>query len=182
MNMKDELTAMINRIRNRRIYRRLDIAILRAIPDADLEMAIVDYVGTKLKDNYDRDVEIVGALAAGVRATYLTWVVVAEVQNGGFNQYYFNTDGKFASEAVIGFEYFGARELAALMMEANSIRASEAAEMAKYKEQGTWQAFEESYKRTDLNHLDARLYELYKSLSPMRIARIREMPEEFAGE
>ncbi len=57
-----------------------------------------------------------------------------------------HTQDKFASEAVEAFEYFGATEHAALMREANAIRAGEAAFLKKYKDQGTMEAFSESYK------------------------------------
>ena len=48
-----------------------------------MEQAIIDYVESKLDGHYDQEVEIVRGLSPGVRATYLTWVVEAEVNNGG---------------------------------------------------------------------------------------------------
>jgi hypothetical protein len=168
--------------RNRRIYARLDLDTLRSIADAEVEQAIVDYVVTKIRGNSEREIEIVRALRVGVRATYLTRIVEGEVCNGGFNQYYFNPSGKFASDAVGAFEYFGARELAVLMAAANAVRASEAGDMAEFEKRGTWEAFAESYDRTRLGDLDGRFYGLCKNLSSMRIARIREIPEDFLGE
>jgi hypothetical protein len=148
--------------------------------DAEVEQAIIDYVIGKLDGHYDEEAEIVGDLPPGIRATYLTWIVEAEVNNGGFNQYYFNTDGRFASEAVDAFEYFGATQHASLMKEANAVRASEAEEMAQFK--GSLEAFSESYEHTKLGPLDDRFYGLTENLSQLRIARIRQMPEQFAGE
>jgi hypothetical protein len=109
-------------------------------------------------------------------------MVEAEVNNGGFNQYYFNTDGKFATEAVRAFEYFGASEHAALLREANLARAAEADELAKFKDKGTLEAFSESYEHSQLGPLDDRFYKLSENLSRLRIARIRQMPEHFSGE
>jgi len=177
-----DIAASLESFANRKIHTRLDPSILRSIPDTDVELTIVDYVGSKLDGQYEREVEVVSSLSPGVRATYLTWIVEGEVNNGGFNQYYFNTDGKFASEAVSAFEYFGATEHAALMREANSIRALEAAEMAKFKERGTLEAFSESYEHSELGPLDDRFYELSENLSQLRIQRIRQMPEEFSGD
>ena len=161
---------------------RLDPAVLRMLPDADVEQAVVDYVVSKLEGKEDHEAEIVAGLPVGVRATWLTWIVEGEVNNGGFNQYYFNTDGEFASDAVTAFEYFGAKEHAALMKEANAVRAAEAAEMAKFKAQGTLAAFSESYKHSRLGPLDSNFYKLTENLSQLRIARIRQKPDEFAGE
>ena len=105
----------------------------------------------------------------------------AEVNNGGFNQYYFNTDGRFASKAVEAFEYFGATKHAALMREANAVRSSEAAAMAVFKGRGSLEAFPESYEHTQLGPLDDRFHHLAESLSE-QVNRIREMPEQFSGE
>ena len=71
---------------------------------------------------------------------------------------------------------------AALMREANEVRASESAKMAKFKERGSLEAFSESYEHTKLGPLDDRFYGLTENLSQLRIARIRQMPEQFSGE
>jgi hypothetical protein len=177
----NDIAASIEAFENRKTYTKLDPATLRSISDAEVEQAIIDYASSKLEGNYDRETEIVRELPAGIRATYLTWIVEAEVNNGGFNQYYYNSDGRFASEAVAAFEYFGAQEHAALMREANAVRAREAAEMAKFKEKGTLEAFSESYEETKLGPLDDRFYKLTENLSQLRIARIRQSPEQFSG-
>lgn len=180
--LDEEIAASLEAFSNRKIYEQLDPPILRSVADADVEQTIIDYVISKLDGRYDEELEIVGRLSPGVRATYLTWIVEAEVNNGGFNQYYFNTDGKFAAEAVDAFEYFGATQHAALMREANEVSASEAAEMEKFKERGSLEAFSESYEHTKLGPLDDRFYRLTENLSQLRIARIRQMPEQFTGE
>jgi hypothetical protein len=166
---------------DQRIYKELDIQTLRSIPDADLERAIADYVWYKIYD-YDRAAEVVHGLSPGARAMYMTWVVEGQVNNGGFNQYYYNTDGQFASEAVEAFEYFGATEHAALMREANALRLEEADLMQKFKDEGTLQAFAESYKYSKLRPLDERFLKLTENLSQLRIARVRQSPDQFIGE
>lgn len=181
-DLDNDIAASLDAFANRRIYTSIDAPTLRQIADADLEQAVVDYVLTKLEDNYDKEVEIVEGLSPGSRALYLTWIVEAEVNNGGFNQYYFNSDGRFATEAVGAFEYFGATQHAQLMREANAVRAEEAADMAKFKDAGTLEAFSESYEHTKLNALDDRFFQLEDDLSALRIARIREMPEQFRGQ
>jgi hypothetical protein len=54
-------------------------------------------------------------LPPGVRAVYATWEVEAQVGNGGFDQYFENTDGALADEAVLAFRLFGASGLADLV-------------------------------------------------------------------
>jgi hypothetical protein len=181
-SVNPKITAALDAFANRRIYKRLDKAVLASIADSDLEMAIVDYASAKLKGHYEQEQAIIAQLPLGVRALYHTWTVEGEVKNGGFNQYYYNTEDKFASDAVGAFEYFGASEHAALMREANAIRAGEAAALKQYKDKGTIEAFSESYEHSKLGPLDKRFYKLGENLSQLRIARIRATPEQFTGE
>ena len=179
--MDPDIVASLEAFRNRKIHTKLDPATLRSIPDSEVEQAVLDYAYSKVENNYQRELEIVRSFPPGVRAHYITWIVEAEVNNGGFNQYYFNTDEKFAAEAVTAFEYFGASEHAALMREANNVRAAEAREMDRFKDEGTLEAFSESYKHSKLGPLDDRFYKLSENLSQLRIARIRESPDQFSG-
>lgn len=181
-SMDKDIAASIEAFANRKIYAKLDPATLRSIPNADLEQAVIDYVFSKLEKDFAEEAQVVRELSPGLRAMYLTWIVEAEVNNGGFNQYYWNTEEKFASDAVTAFEYFGASEHAALMRDANVVHATEEAEMAKFKEQGSLEAFSESYEHTKLEPLDDRFFQLSENLSRLRIARIRQMPEQFSGE
>src|SRR5258706_9459045 len=121
------------------------------------------------------------SLAAGIRALYRTWVVDTEVDNVGFNQYYSSTDGVFASEAVAAFEYFGATEHAKLLNEANEFRAQELMEKALLNSADTSESLPESYEHAKLGPLDDRYYNLAENLSQLRVARIRQTPEQFTG-
>jgi hypothetical protein len=49
---------------------------------------------------------ILAGYPPGVRALYVTWEVEAEVNNGGFHQYYWNTGDRYSEQAVDGFEFF----------------------------------------------------------------------------
>jgi len=180
--MDPKIAASLDAFAHRRIYKHLDKSILSTIPDSDLEQAVVDYAITKIDGHYDNEAVIVAKLPKGSRALYLTWTVEAEVNNGGFNQYYYNTNDQFAADAVGAFEYFGAIEHATLMREANAVRAAEAPALKKYKDQGTIEAFSESYQHSRLEPLDDRFYGLRENLSQLRIARIRAVPEDFSGE
>lgn len=54
------------------------------------------------------------AVAVGV------WLLDAQVNNGGFDQYYFNTGGKLARATVNALRQIGARETASLLEAANA--------------------------------------------------------------
>jgi hypothetical protein len=166
---------------HRKTYPTLDPAILAQIPDDKLEQAVFDYAALKLKGHEEDPAATVAALPAGVRALYLTWTVEAEVNNGGFNQYYWNGGERFADEAAGSFEFFSAPRHAALMREANVVRSRESGAMSKFQERGTIEAFSESYKETRMGPLDGRFYKLDENLSALRIAKIRSEPALFSG-
>jgi hypothetical protein len=177
----DSIKKLLDEFQNRQIHRHLDPSILATIPNDKVELAIIDYVDAKLDGRYENAAEVLSTLPAGVRAMYVTWGVEAEVNNGGFNQYYWNSAGQFANDAVAAFEFFSAHEHAQLMQEANAIRAEEEAEIDKFKEEATIEAFSESYKVSKLGPLDDRFYKLDENLSALRIAKIRSEPDLFSG-
>jgi len=176
-----KIAASIEAFKNRPIYRELTPAVLASIPDDKLEQAVIDYASHKIGDDYERERRIVGSLPPGVRALYITWWVEAEVNNGGFNQYYWNSAGQFSADAVGAFEFFAASKHAALMRDANKIQALEADRMKQFKERGTIDAFSESYRETQLGPLDDRFYGIDEDLSALRVARIRSSPQLFSG-
>ena len=183
-DMEQALKESFEAFHNRTIYSQLDVATLQAIEDDDLDQAIADYVAIKLEGANTPQLEaaVIQALPVGIRAAYLSSVVEGQVNNGGFNQYYFNTDGLFATDAVAAFEYFGASQLADLMREANAVRAEEAQHMRQFKDRATLEAFSESYQHTKLAPLDDRFYELTEEFAALRLARMRQRPEDFVGD
>ena len=112
----------------------------------------------------------------------MTWGVEAEVNNGGFNQYYWNPSGQLAGQAVDAFKFFSAHKHAELMREANKIHAAEKESIRKLKDKGTSEAFSESYDVTKLGPLDDRFYKIDENLSALRIAKIRSSPALFTTE
>jgi hypothetical protein len=179
--LDDAIARSTDEFNRRPIYRSLNPEILARIDDNDLELAVVDYVATKLEGRYEQEREITAAFPLGIRALWLTWVVEAEVNNGGFNQYYWNTDDRYAVEAVDAFRFFSAMEHASLMEEANRVRDLERCTIQKFRDRNTAEAFSESYKVSALGSLDERFYSLKENLSALRIARIRSTPELFSG-
>lgn len=180
-SMDAELSKSMQDFNNRTRYRVLDIPTLKAIPDEKVEQAVMDYVDYKIGGNYSHESAIVDALSPGVRALYVTWLLEAEVNNGGFNQYFWNSAGQFAHLAPESLDFFGAMEHAALMREAISVRTAEAQTMSEFKRQGTLEAFSASYKHTKLNTLDEKFFQMKEKITPLRIAKIRSHPEMFLG-
>lgn len=175
------IAASMEAFKSRTIHEKLTPEMLASIADDAVEQAVIDYVSAKIGDDYDHEIQIVSKLPIGAQALYITWWVEAEVNNGGFNQYYWNSAGQFADQAAEAFEFFSAHEHAALMREANSVHAMEAEKIKKYKDLGTMEAFSDSYKESKLGPVDDRFMEMKENLSALRIAKIRSSPEFFSG-
>jgi len=77
---------------------KMDPPNLASIADDQVEYAILDYVYARIKGH--EEAEVLATMPAGIRALYVTSGVEDEVNNGGFNQYYWNSTGKFADQAV----------------------------------------------------------------------------------
>jgi len=118
-------------------------------------------------------------LSKGFIAVYVTFWVEAEVNNGGFNQYFWNSSGQFGLEAIEGFREIGAAACADLMSRAVATAVAEFPEMQKHYERGTLDAFRESYEHTQLDELDTEFYALGEGLSDLRIKYIRSHPHLF---
>ena len=177
----DELSASIYAFMNRRRYADFDRATLASISNDDLELAIQDYVYARIGDDSANEDARLAELSPGFRAVFTTLCVEAEVRNGGFNQYFWNSEGKLADLAVEGFRHIGAPEYADLMKRAIATWRDENDVIEPFREVGTIEAFSESYEHSKLGDLDHEFYELVKvsDLSHLRIAFIRTHEHEF---
>ena len=102
-------------------YKQLTRAVLEQEPDSSLEWAVMQHVAWTIKQDYDHEREIGSRLSPGLQTGYATYGAEAEVDNGGFNQYFFNSKGRLADIAVVGFRNLGALEHERLMREAIAV-------------------------------------------------------------
>ena len=75
----------------------------------DFVMAMMEHL-----DNKTRYGEDLTALSAAERIFYITQTLEAEVNNGGFSQFFYNSSGEFSGELVSAFTAIGAPATAAL--------------------------------------------------------------------
>ncbi len=129
--------------------------MISAVPDDEVEFHIVQRVSEAMGAGYEPG--RVRQLPAGVRMVYSTWELEADVNNGGFDQYFANTDGALIDEAITGFRLIGANRTAALVERARSARGDRAA----------------------LDALDGEFYELGEPVQDLRTRYIRGHPEAF---
>lgn len=125
--------SFMTRWENRPRYPVLTREILRSLDDYDLADAVFDYVSLKIEGSKDSDFTVVSQMPLGFQAVYSTWWVHAEVNNGGFHQYFYNQGINWAFMALEGYKLFGSTELASLMARAIEIYLEEEQEQLNYQ-------------------------------------------------
>ena len=170
---------------NRPVYENLDLNILNSIHDDYLEQTIIDNIFCKLDTNsssYEENYSIITALSNGRQAIFATWGLEAEVNNGGFNQYFFNSfsSGQYAEEARDGFRLIGAEKHANLTQRAIDTYMKNI-EYYKQFNDGTLESFNKSYENDPLEKIDKEFFTLksLENLSKLRISYIRKHIDEF---
>jgi hypothetical protein len=118
-------------------------------------------IGDTIKDT-QKVHDVLKSLSPGLRMVYHVVGVDMQVQNGGFNQYFWN-QGRHALEALEGFALLGAYQYAQIMMAAITQFVDEKPDLAKLYEQGTREAFSKSYQQTKLGDVDHLYYEANKA-------------------
>jgi len=99
-------------------FRRLTPELLASLSADEVADAIIQHVHHRVAGAWGREAPIIRSLPPGVRAIYTTWLVDAEVNAGGFHQYFFNSSGQYAGDALAGYELLGAEDYAAIMRSA----------------------------------------------------------------
>jgi hypothetical protein len=158
---------------------RVSKAELAKLPDNQLEKAVIDQVLLAIGQRFDREAEIVAEQPEGAQMVYATHYLEAEVMNGGFNQYLWNTDAKLAGLALRGYETFGAKGQAEVLKKAIALFPKERERLKSFQQRDTREAFAESYEKSPLDPLDTAFYDIDEkdSPSPRRIRFIRQNPE-----
>lgn len=77
-------------------------------------------IATRLQETAERDPE---SLTPAERTFLAVWELEAEVNNGGFDQYYFNSAGDRAREAAAALLAIRAEKAAAIVERANAVFA-----------------------------------------------------------
>ena len=134
---------------NRPVYSTLTASILDSISDEMLEQTIIDNILRKIETtkSYEKQFKIIKSLSRkGRQAIFATWTLEAEVNNGGFNQYFFNlaTSGQYAEEARDGFILISANKHADLTQRAIDVILKNAKTLSKFND-GTLESFSKSY-------------------------------------
>lgn len=158
----------------------LTIEKIDKLADRDLLFEVFKNVAERYTGQTHKKKEIISKLTQEQQIFYALTVLEMEVNNGGFNQYYYNQGDEFADRAVDGFKTIGAEKFAELVTKANNIYRQEKKKITD-KQDGSLQGFSESYKDNPLNDLDKEFYNLYKeeSLTKLTADFVRKNKDKF---
>jgi hypothetical protein len=160
----------------------LNEEILAGIPDIDLEQAILDYVWLRIGDDWDHEPEILAGLAPGIRAVYASHRLDAEVGNGGLSQFFSNSSGRLAYQALAGLRLIGADEHARILEKAVALEKERGTPYSRFPDTGAPEEVDEDHDYADYAELDDQFFATGQDLSQLRIGFIRAHPELLVGE
>lgn len=178
--MEEQLANSVEAFKNRPIYTELTEQIIDTTSDENLLQVVFDNLSEKQPADYEKEYEIVMSWNKSRQAIYMIWTLEAEVNNGGYNQFYFNSSGQFYKHLPEALRLVGANKFADLTKRANDTFEKENAKITQHQD-GTIEGFSKSYNDNPLNKYDDAFHDLYKTenLQQIQVDFIRKYISEF---
>ncbi len=155
------------------------------LKDADLEQAAYDRTAAKVNADPQQEQRLFAALNTSQKMVLATYGCEAEVNNGGFHQYFWNSEGRHAQAALDGYRLIGASRHAALVKRAIATARAEEARMNRLRagagKDDFDKRFAESEEHSALNALDDPFYkaEAAEPVTALRASYIRKHIRDF---
>lgn len=178
--MEDQLGNSIEAFKNRPNCKELTKEIIDTTSDENLLQVVFDNLLEKLPTDYEKEYETVMSWNRSRQAIYMIWALEAEVNNGGYNQFYFNSSGQFYKHLPGALKLVGAPKIADLTKRANDIFEKENPKITQHHD-GTLEGLSKSYVDNPLNRFDDEFYDLYdiENLEQIQVDFIRKNKMEF---
>jgi hypothetical protein len=176
----EQMSKSIEDFKNRPIHKKLSEQILDTTSEDNLLQVVFDNLSSKQPTDYKKEYETVLSWNKSRQAIYMIWVLEAEVNNGGYNQFYFNSSGQFYKQLPDALKLVGANKFADLTKRANDTFEKENPKITQHQD-GTIEGFSKSYDDNPLNKFDDEFYDLYKTenLQQLQVTFIRKHKTEF---
>ena len=153
------------------------------IIDENLWATVFEKIYDGLPEKY---YEVVMQIETACQAVLQIWWLVGEVENGGFDQYYFNTDGKWAMNEC---EYLlptllklvGADTLADICQRANRVLNENADKVTESFSKANFEKFDFSWESHMFDSFDEEFYENTYNLEELMIQFIRKNKQSFVS-
>lgn len=178
--MEEQIANSIDSFKNRPVHKELTEQIIDTTSDENLLQVVFDNLSEKQPADYEKEFGTVMSWNKSRQAIYMIWALEAEVNNGGFNQFYFNSSGQFYRHLPDALKLVGAIKFADLTKRANDTFEKENPKITQHQD-GTLEGFSKSYDDNPLNKFDDEFYDLYKTenLQQLQVDFIRKNKKEF---
>lgn len=178
--IEEQLDNSVEAFKNRPIHKELTEQIIDTTSDDNLLQIVFDNLLQKQPTDFEKEYEIVMSWNKPRQAIYMIWLLEAEVNNGGFNQYYFNSSRKFYKHLPEMLKLVGANKFSDLTQRANNTFEKENQKITQHQD-GTIEGFSKSYEDNPLNKFDNEFYELYniENLQQLQTEYIKMNKTEF---
>jgi hypothetical protein len=136
------------------------------------------------KSRMDRIFERIGthgfeSLTQSERSAFALQWLYREVNNGGFNQFFFNDAGRLAGDALRGMEFLGVRDAAGILRRAMSVFPGGVVPVDQSERREFLCDSLTDEQEALLEQLDAEFYSASEPVSDLLRAYIEQHPEEF---
>jgi hypothetical protein len=177
---EEQLIQSVESFKNRPIYKELTEQTIDSASYDDLLQIVFDNLSQKQSADYENEFETVMGWNKSKQAVYIIWTLETEVNNGGYNQFYFNSSGQFYKYLPDALKLVGANKFSDLMKRANNTFEKENPKITQHQD-GTLEGFSKSYEDNPLNSFDDEFFNLYKieNLQQIQVDFIRNHKAEF---
>jgi hypothetical protein len=110
---------------------------------------------------------------------YMMLKLDGEVVNGGFHQFFWNSEGKYDQATDEALAYFGATEFREIFKRAIACAKEYRVVETKRRSENTWEDFTAGYKTIPWDALDEAYYQASPTLFQNVARHLREHPNEF---
>jgi hypothetical protein len=157
-----------------------DLRIERpAAEGVDLLQAIVTGLESQMGDDLENEADVLGVATPGQRAVYaLDWTTL-EVNNGGWHQFFWNSSGALADEAIAGAELIGAHENAAILRQAAAVFPRGRVPEDRAERQRILDSLSDAETEDAFGPLEERWYARDPELERLMVAYVEAHPDEF---
>jgi Domain of unknown function (DUF4375) len=144
----------------------------------DLLLEITTAMEERMGPDLEREAQVVAEATVGQRVVYALLSVDAEVNNGGFEQFFFNSSGALMDEAIEGADRIDAPRHVAILQEAAGVFPDG---IVPEDREERWTALDglSDEQLEKLSALDDRWFALDRELERRMLAYVEANPEEF---
>ena len=130
----------------------------------DLVAVVIDHISsTSGSLDPESAYRSIAAMPEVLAIVWAAWWLEAEWSNGGFNQYFWNSSGQFAIEAVAALDALGRPERADLVRSATDTYVNRTPELQPLRDDDSLEAWSASYELEAFDELDERFASLTRA-------------------